>query len=235
MKSFVAAAVTLLLAVSQVSAFTSSFSGSSLSVNTQNKYGMTMEYIPSGISKEQWKKMKEAEKKKASGKNLGKSGITTFKSRSFSEWQKAGGKNLFPGKFLFRRLLLSPSDVDMNRLYEYFQHVSPFELYRTLLYYSIQSILNLSRTPRIFHTCRDLEAPPMTPISRKVPVDFSTSERRRPHLSQNQNHQRRTSGLFKQYIVNFQARFSMLGNCLAHRCSLAVSFFWRYEISIMIY
>mmetsp|Transcript_6800 Transcript_6800/g.16570 ORF Transcript_6800/g.16570 Transcript_6800/m.16570 type:complete len:155 (-) Transcript_6800:1255-1719(-) len=96
MKSFVAAAVTLLLAVSQVSAFTSSFSGSSLSVNTQNKYGMTMEYIPSGISKEQWKKMKEAEKKKASGKNLGKSGITTFKSRSFSEWQKAGGKNLFP-------------------------------------------------------------------------------------------------------------------------------------------
>ena len=100
MKSFVAAAVTLLLAVSQVSAFTSSFSGSSLSVNTQNKNGMTMEYIPSGISKEQWKKMKESEKQKKSGKNLGKSGITTFKSRSFSDWQKAGGKNLFPGKFL---------------------------------------------------------------------------------------------------------------------------------------
>jgi len=96
MKSFVAAAVTLLLAVSQVSAFTSSFSGSSLSVNTQNKNGMTMEYIPSGISKEQWKKMKESEKQKKSGKNLGKSGITTFKSRSFSDWQKAGGKNLFP-------------------------------------------------------------------------------------------------------------------------------------------
>eukprot|EP00536_Pseudo-nitzschia_multiseries_P015186 jgi/Psemu1/311820/fgenesh1_kg.835_\ len=57
-----------------------------------------MEYIPSGISKEQWKKMKEQEKNKAKGKNLGASGITTFKSRSFAEWQKAGGKNLFPGK-----------------------------------------------------------------------------------------------------------------------------------------
>jgi hypothetical protein len=40
--------------------------------------------------------MKNAEKNKKQGKNLGQSGITTFKSRSFSEWQKAGGKNLFP-------------------------------------------------------------------------------------------------------------------------------------------
>ena len=30
------------------------------------------------------------------GKNLGKVGITSFQSRSFSDWQKAGGKNLFP-------------------------------------------------------------------------------------------------------------------------------------------
>jgi hypothetical protein len=28
--------------------------------------------------------------------DLGKVGITSFKSRSFSDWQKAGGKNLFP-------------------------------------------------------------------------------------------------------------------------------------------
>ena len=98
MKYFVVAAVTLLLAVSQVSAFSSSFSGSSLSVRSQNNNGITMEYIPSGMSKEQWKKMKAAEKNKNSGKNLGKSGITTFKSRSFSDWQKAGGKNLFPGE-----------------------------------------------------------------------------------------------------------------------------------------
>jgi len=96
MKYFIAIAVTLILAVSRVSAFTSSssFSGSSLSVNAKNGNGITMEYIPSGISKAQWKKMKEAEKKKKG--NLGASGITTFKSRSFADWQKAGGKNLFP-------------------------------------------------------------------------------------------------------------------------------------------
>lgn len=48
------------------------------------------------MSKAQWQKMKEQEKNKNKGKNLGASGITTFKSRSFSDWQKAGGKNLFP-------------------------------------------------------------------------------------------------------------------------------------------
>lgn len=47
------------------------------------------------MSKEQWKKMKEQELKKK-GKNLGKVGITSFKSRSFADWQKSGGKNLFP-------------------------------------------------------------------------------------------------------------------------------------------
>ena len=40
--------------------------------------------------------MKEAEKTKKAGKNLGQVGITSFKSRTFAEWQKAGGKNLFP-------------------------------------------------------------------------------------------------------------------------------------------
>mmetsp|Transcript_16754 Transcript_16754/g.24933 ORF Transcript_16754/g.24933 Transcript_16754/m.24933 type:complete len:155 (-) Transcript_16754:115-579(-) len=54
------------------------------------------EYIPSGMSKEQWRKIKEQEKNKNKGKNLGQVGITSFKSRSFAEWQKAGGKNLFP-------------------------------------------------------------------------------------------------------------------------------------------
>ena len=48
------------------------------------------------MSKEQWQKMKNQEKNKNKGKNLGATGITTFKSRSFSDWQKAGGKNLFP-------------------------------------------------------------------------------------------------------------------------------------------
>ena len=47
------------------------------------------------MSKAQWEKVKAAENKKK-GKNLGKTGITSFKSRTFAEWQKAGGKNLFP-------------------------------------------------------------------------------------------------------------------------------------------
>jgi hypothetical protein len=50
----------------------------------------------SGMSKEQYRKFKEQEQKKNAGKNLGKVGITTFKSRSFADWQASGGKNLFP-------------------------------------------------------------------------------------------------------------------------------------------
>ena len=74
----------------------SSFSGNALNTNARNIAVTTMEYIPSGVSKEQWKKMKETEKQKQAKKNLGKVGITTFKSRSFSDWQAAGGINLFP-------------------------------------------------------------------------------------------------------------------------------------------
>lgn len=48
------------------------------------------------MSKDQWNKLKQSEKNKGTGKNLGAAGITTFKSRTFAEWQKAGGKNLFP-------------------------------------------------------------------------------------------------------------------------------------------
>lgn len=47
------------------------------------------------MSKEQWKKIKDKEKN-GKGKDLGKVGITSFKSRSFSDWQKSGGINLFP-------------------------------------------------------------------------------------------------------------------------------------------
>jgi len=48
------------------------------------------------MSKEQWRKIKEEERNRNKGKDLGKVGITSFKSRSFSDWQKSGGKNLFP-------------------------------------------------------------------------------------------------------------------------------------------
>ncbi|KAL7547542.1 hypothetical protein ACHAWF_010826 [Thalassiosira exigua] len=89
-------AATVALSSTDVTAF-SSFNGQQLQNGAQNAgRTMTMEYIPSGMSKEQWRKIKEAEKSKTKGKDLGKVGITSFKSRSFSEWQKAGGKNLFP-------------------------------------------------------------------------------------------------------------------------------------------
>ena len=48
------------------------------------------------MTKEQWRKIKEEEANKNKGKDLGKVGITSFKSRSFMDWQKSGGKNLFP-------------------------------------------------------------------------------------------------------------------------------------------
>lgn len=109
MKSIISAiALALVLVASDVAGFstTSTFSGSQISSASRNNNGLVMEYIPSGMSKEQWKKMKDAEKNKNKGKNLGAVGVTTFKSRSFSDWQKSGGKNLFPGTFSWIRLNL---------------------------------------------------------------------------------------------------------------------------------
>merc|ERR1719491_2505998 len=48
------------------------------------------------MSKAQWEKIKSKDKSKTVGKDLGKTGVTSFKSRSFMEWQKDGGKHLFP-------------------------------------------------------------------------------------------------------------------------------------------
>merc|ERR1712232_1084395 len=73
-----------------------SFTGQSLSSIPASKSSLTMEYIPSGMSKEQWEKIKAKDKSKTAGKDLGKTGVTSFKSRSFAEWQKDGGKHLFP-------------------------------------------------------------------------------------------------------------------------------------------
>merc|ERR1712071_622035 len=83
------------VAIQDVSAF-SSFTGSKLNTQCQSSSTISMEYIPSGMSKEQRKKLKEKETSKAKGKNLGKVGIASFKSQSFAQWQRAGGKNLFP-------------------------------------------------------------------------------------------------------------------------------------------
>lgn len=84
------------LTVAAFSGSSSSFTGSSMNVQVKNSATMTMEYIPSGMSKAQWQKVKEKEKNKNKGKDLSKNGITSFKSRSFDDWQKSGGKNLFP-------------------------------------------------------------------------------------------------------------------------------------------
>jgi len=56
-----------------------------------------MEYVPDGLTKAQWKaiKQKEADEAKRKG-DLSKMGATRFKSRSFEAWQKSGGKHLFP-------------------------------------------------------------------------------------------------------------------------------------------
>jgi hypothetical protein len=65
-----------LVLVVQISALSSSsFSGLKLSSGVSNKSnGLSMEYIPSGMSKDQWRKMKEQEQKKNKGKDLGKTG-----------------------------------------------------------------------------------------------------------------------------------------------------------------
>ena len=52
--------------------------------------GLTMEYVPDGMSKEQWNAIKKKEKDALKGKNFGAVGITKFKSRSFEAWQKSG-------------------------------------------------------------------------------------------------------------------------------------------------
>mmetsp|Transcript_44437 Transcript_44437/g.68021 ORF Transcript_44437/g.68021 Transcript_44437/m.68021 type:complete len:157 (-) Transcript_44437:65-535(-) len=97
MKTF-ASVASILFLVSPAASFSSSssFSGSAVTQVASNNAVVTMEYIPSGMSKAQWEKMKQQEKNKNKGKNLGAVGISTFKSRTFAEWQKAGGKNLFP-------------------------------------------------------------------------------------------------------------------------------------------
>lgn len=74
----------------------SSFAGSPTGIAVWNDGALKMEYVPSGMSKEQYKKLKAKERKRTAGKDLGKVGITTFKSRTFNDWQLSGGKNLFP-------------------------------------------------------------------------------------------------------------------------------------------
>lgn len=63
----------------------------------QSTSSISMEYIPDGLTKQQWAALqkKEEEELKKKG-NLGAVGTTRFKSRSFEAWQKSGAKHLFP-------------------------------------------------------------------------------------------------------------------------------------------
>merc|ERR1719223_654611 len=97
MKSYpVLAAAAALVAVDQASAFVPSLPSSASPATGEASSTARHEYIPSGMSKAQWEKIKNKEKSAKNGKNLGQVGIASFKSRTFAEWQKAGGKNLFP-------------------------------------------------------------------------------------------------------------------------------------------
>lgn len=55
-----------------------------------------MEYIPDGLTKQQWEEIKRKEEEETKKKNLGAVGVTKFKSRSFEAWQKSGSNHLFP-------------------------------------------------------------------------------------------------------------------------------------------
>jgi len=122
MKSTLSVAATTVAALAAVAPYnaatayspSSSFTGMSVSSSASNANSMTMEYIPSGMSKEQWQAMKNKERNANKGKNLGKVGITTFKSRTFQDWQKSGGRNLMPvlnAEEKLRRGEIKPQDV----------------------------------------------------------------------------------------------------------------------------
>merc|ERR1719446_838913 len=106
MKSIISVALLVLLFAGSAIVDAFSFMGSGLKTSVSNGKTISMEYIPNGMSKEQWAKIKAKERQPK--KNLGRTGITTFKSRSFDEWQKSGGKNLFP---VDPRTVKNPKDL----------------------------------------------------------------------------------------------------------------------------
>lgn len=69
-------------------------SGLRPSVGRRSAGALQMEYIPDGLSKEQYQKIKT--KDKANAANLGRVGVVRFKSRSFQAWQESGAGHLFP-------------------------------------------------------------------------------------------------------------------------------------------
>lgn len=82
-------AVLLACALAGAHAFVPASSSASVTASRRVASGtaLSMEYIPSGLSKEEWTKIKAKEKAAKTG--LGKIGARGFKSRSFDSFQRA--------------------------------------------------------------------------------------------------------------------------------------------------
>jgi len=95
MKLLLIAAVVLLMTA--VNSFQLISTGTSIVHLKASRLRLKMEYIPDGLTKAQWAKIKkqEEEAKKARG-DMAIMGTGKFKSRSMEAWQKAGAKHLFP-------------------------------------------------------------------------------------------------------------------------------------------
>jgi len=88
---------TIVVVICCLSVVVQSFVPKSLSSSCLSKHQyLSMEYIPDGLSKDQWKELKKREEEELKKKQMGALGTTKFKSRSFEAWQKAGAKHLFP-------------------------------------------------------------------------------------------------------------------------------------------
>eukprot|EP00567_Pseudictyota_dubia_P001876 CAMPEP_0197464856 /NCGR_PEP_ID=MMETSP1175-20131217/64244_1 /TAXON_ID=1003142 /ORGANISM="Triceratium dubium, Strain CCMP147" /LENGTH=126 /DNA_ID=CAMNT_0043000857 /DNA_START=78 /DNA_END=457 /DNA_ORIENTATION=- len=97
----VAAALVSAYAPEQAAAFgsSSSFAGAQIQSCAQNAQSsnLSMEYIPSGMSKAQWEKLKNKEKNANKGKNLACSAAGGVADDSDIKGKKKGGFNFFGG------------------------------------------------------------------------------------------------------------------------------------------
>lgn len=84
--SFVLAALAMAMATDGTTAFASSAQTQTATAST--RLAPLNAYVPDGLTPEQYKKIKEEDKKKM-GKDLGRVGPRGFKSRSMQAWQEA--------------------------------------------------------------------------------------------------------------------------------------------------
>lgn len=83
----------ILLLVAGCCAFTTPWlTVGSISVYKHSTITQLHGYVPDGLSKEQYDKIKREDASKSAGKNLGALGARGFKSRSMAAWQKAHEK-----------------------------------------------------------------------------------------------------------------------------------------------